>query len=95
MLFLVQASLGRLNHIPVTDDNDHLGLIMSGMDEDNKNVEMKLKKGRKLSLCPTAGASLRLQIPTVPHCTVTPLEDLHDLRHYIWTVFLTTPEYKH
>ena len=35
------------NNIPVETENDHLGLIVSGTDEIERNVEMKLEKGRK------------------------------------------------
>ena len=33
------------NNIPVAIENDHLGLIVSGDEEEEKNVEEKLKKG--------------------------------------------------
>ena len=33
--------------IPVTVDNEHLGLIVSGSNEEDKNVEANLEKGRK------------------------------------------------
>ena len=35
------------HQIPVADENNHLGMIVCGIDEEDKNVEMKLEKGRK------------------------------------------------
>ena len=39
--------------IKVVDNNDHLGLVVSGYEEEQKNVDENIIKCRKFSLCPT------------------------------------------
>ena len=57
----------------VVRDNEHLGLVVSGIDEETKNVEARLSKGRK--------ALFGLLGPVFSQkCVLTPLVKLHVFR---------------
>ena len=62
--------------VSVKDDNDHLGLIVSGQDEETKNVDQKLKKAR--------GALFKLLGPAYSSkCLLSPTVKIHLFRTYI------------
>ena len=65
--------------IPVAIDNDHLGLIVSGDDEDEKNVEEKLRKGRN-SLFALLGPAFAYK------CLLSPSLQCHLWRTYTSSV---------
>jgi hypothetical protein len=66
------------NSIPVTIDNDHLGLIVSGDDEEEKNVEEKLKKGQN-SLFSLLGPAFAYK------CLLSP-----SLQCHLWRTFTSS-----
>ena len=66
------------NSIPVAIDNDHLGLIVSGDEEDEKNVEEKFKKGRN-SLFALLGPAFAYK------CLLSP-----SLQCHLWRTFTSS-----
>ena len=66
------------NKIPVTLENNNLGLIVSGLDEEDKNVEMKLDKGRK-SLFALLGPAFAYK------CLLSPT-----LQHHLWKTYTSS-----
>ena len=61
--------------IDVTDDNDHLGLIVSGLDEEQKNVDKNMQSCRK-SLFALLGPAFAYK------CKVAPAVQIH-----LWRVY--------
>ena len=61
--------------ISVVNDNDHLGLVVSGLNEEEKNVDKNIKECRK-SLFGLLGPALSYK------CKLSPLAQLH-----LWTVY--------
>ena len=68
----------RMDNIPVSvkEDNDHLGLIVSGFKEEEKNVDLKIKKAR--------GSLFKLIGPAFSsRCLLSPIVLIHLFRTYI------------
>ena len=61
--------------IEVVDNNDHLGLIISGKNQEQKNVDLKISKARK-SLFSLLGAGFAYK------CNLSPAVKLHLFRTY-------------
>ena len=62
--------------VSVKDDNDHLGLIVSGYSEEEKNVDLKIKKAR--------GSLFKLLGPAFSYkCLLSPTVQVHLYRTYI------------
>ena len=60
----------------VLDNNDHLGLIVSGHEEESKNVDQKIKKAR--------GALFKLLDPAYSaKCLISPALKIHLFKTYI------------
>ena len=70
------------NRIPVTAENDHLGLIVSGIDEVDKNIDVNLSKGRK-SLFALLGPAFSYK------CLLSPALQCHLWRTYTSSVILS------
>ena len=62
--------------VQVTEDNDHLGQIVSGVDQEMKNVDLRIKKGRN-SLFSLLGPTFQSK------CHLSPLLKLHLVKTYI------------
>ena len=60
----------------VTDDNEHLGLIVSGVEEERKNVDKNIKAARD-SLFALLGPAFSYR------CKLSPL-----LQHHLWKVYI-------
>ena len=61
--------------VKVEEDNEHLGQIVSGVKQEQKNVDMRLQKGRK-SLYSLLGAGFAYK------CLLSPVLKLHIYRTY-------------
>lgn len=62
--------------VSVKDDNEHLGLIVSGIKEEEKNVDLKVKKAR--------GALFKLLGPAFSSkCLLSPALQIHLYRTYV------------
>ena len=62
--------------VSVKDDNEHLGLIVSGLKEEEKNVDLKVKKAR--------GALFKLLGPAFSSkCLLSPDLQMHLYRTYV------------
>ena len=62
--------------VSVKDDNDHLGLIVSGLREEEKNVDLKIKKAR--------GALFKLLGPAFSvKCLLSPQVQIHLFRIFV------------
>ena len=62
--------------IKVVEDNEHLGQIVSGIDQMSKNVDLRIKKGRK-SLYGLLGPAFAYK------CLLSPTLKIHFYRTYI------------
>ena len=58
------------NTVKVVDDNEHLGQIVSGLNQEEKNVDLKMEKGRK-SLFSLLGSGFSFK------CMLSPVLKLH------------------
>ena len=61
--------------VSVTEDNDHLGQVVSGVQQEQKNVDTRIEKGRKNlfgMLCP----------PFAFKCLLSPVVKIHLIRTY-------------
>ena len=68
--------------VSVAEDNDHLGLIVSGISEETKNVDLKLKKAR--------GALFNLIGPVFSYkCLLSPSLQLHLFRTFVSPIALS------
>ena len=64
------------NTVSVKEDNDHLGLIVSGLREEGKNVDLKIKKAR--------GALFKLLSPAFNFkCLLSPTVQIHLYRTFV------------
>ena len=67
------------DRIPVTTDNDHLGQIVSGEKQIEKNIDNRIQKGRS--------AMFKLMGPTfAPNCILSPILKLHCYRTFVCPV---------
>ena len=65
--------------VSVNEDNDHLGLIVSGLREENKNIDLKIKKAR--------GCLFKLLGPAFSFkCLLSPAVQVHLFRIYVCPV---------
>jgi hypothetical protein len=63
-------------HIKVTEDNEHLGQVVSGTNQIEKNIDLRLKKGR--------GSLFKMLGPAFAYkCLLSPVVKLHLYRTYI------------
>ena len=68
--------------VKVTVDNDHLGQIVSGTDQEQKNVELRIEKGRR-NLFGMLG-------PAFAHkCLLSPIVKIHLFRTYTRPIILS------
>ena len=70
------------NTVAVVDSNDHLGLIVSGLDEEQKNVDKSIQSCRR-SLFSLLGAAYSYK------CMLSPLVQVHLWRTYNLPVLLS------
>ena len=63
------------NTVQVTENNEHLGQVVSGRRQEEKNVDLRLEKGRR-SLFSLLGAGFSYK------CNLSPLVKLHIFRTY-------------
>ena len=68
-------TMGGEEHIRVTEDNEHLGQVVSGTNQIEKNVDLRLTKGR--------GSLLKLLGPDFAYkCLISPVVKLHLYRTF-------------
>ena len=61
--------------VSVTEDNDHLGQVVSGVNQEQKNVDTRIEKGRK-NLFGMLGAAFAYK------CLLSPVVKIHLFRTY-------------
>ena len=61
--------------VKVTIDNDHLGQIVSGVAQEQKNVDLRIDKGRK-NLFGMLGAAFAFK------CLLSPVVKIHLFKHF-------------
>ena len=66
-----------MDNLPVSvkEDNDHLGLIVSGYKEEEKNIDLKMKKSKGCTLQIT-WTCLFLKMPSKPSSTTSFISNL-------------------
>ena len=65
--------------VSIKEDNDHLGLVVSGQREEEKNIDLKIKKAR--------GALFKLLGPAFSaKCLLSPLVQIHLFRIFVCPV---------
>ena len=62
--------------VQVTEDNDHLGQIVSGVDQEMKNVDLRIKKRQKLPIF-IARASFSKEVPSISSPQTSSCQDIH------------------
>jgi hypothetical protein len=65
--------------VKVTEDNDHLGQVVSGVSQEQKNVDARIDKGRK-NLFGLLGPAFAYK------CLLSPLVKMHLFRTYTWPI---------
>ena len=61
--------------VSVTEDNDHLGQVVSGVNQEQKNVDTRIEKGRK-NLFGMLGPAFAFK------CLLSPVVKIHLFRTY-------------
>ena len=70
--------------VDVVEDNDHLGLVVSGINEEQKNIDQNISQNPQFSVRSPRTCSL-IQVQAVPNCTDPHLENLRTSYLDVWS----------